>query len=314
MVPIIRALTAICFLVLFQGAAADVGATLTTGKITEVSVSSDMRRVTVKTEGIVGNHVESTAANPSRLIIDLAGVTVGKPLAVTGAGKDSSLGIRVAKNDLGARVVMDFGTSPVPGYRVRRLGSYLMVFFQDWTPPITQSQHRTGVDRPAVKEPPPVPGQRIRREEAGSIASHRAPREETHRMPRVKTRSEDISAVLQPVSEAVRPNDGPAELFIRSAEVAGGVIVLHVARRSNPATIYRIDLGVDFSQLGFSAARISPVGSEPTHPIRVATRKSPFWDENSQTPRIGPRKYQPVCAKVDRVRGPSQLPLKLSSR
>jgi hypothetical protein len=310
---IVRALTAICCVALFHGVAADVGAAIASGKIAEVNVSPDLRRVTVRTEGFMGNHKESTAANPSRLILDIPGMTLAKPPALTGAGKYGGLGIRTAQSESGARVVLDFGNAPIPEHRIRRLGNYLMVFLQEWNS-ATGPPHRAGWETaPAAKESASLPQEGIRRDNPWSNPGAKGAQQEAQPKPLPRSQREERPHRLRPVTEIIRSHNGSPELFIRSAEVSDGLIVLHVGARDNPAMIYRIDLGVDFSQLGFSAARISPVGSEPTRPIRVAARKSPFWDESPQ-PRIGPRKYQPACATVGGTKINSDRPMRVSSR
>jgi len=313
MLHIFRGLSALCFLVVLHGAVPGVCEALGVGKVAEVSVSPDVRRVSIKIDGIAGNHAESTAANPSRLIIDIPGAGVGKPLVVKGAGKESGLSIRVAKSESGARVVLDFGTASIPEYRVRRLGSFLMVFLQEWHPTIPKPQRAAVQEQPAEKELPPLSTHRIRRDDSEAMPSLRVPREREQQISRVRNGRAGQTEVRQAALAAAGPHHESAELFIRSAEVSGGLIVLHVARRSDPATLYRIDLGLDFTQLGFSAARISPVGSSSAAPIQVAARKSPFWDDTPPMPRIGPRKYQGVVAQVE-SREPAHGPLRVSRR
>lgn len=61
------------------------------------------------------------------------------------------------------------------------------------------------------------------------------------------------AVITAPEPTAVSDTSG---LVIKSAQVQNGKMVLHVIRESNPGTLYRIDLGVDFDHLGFSSAKI----------------------------------------------------------
>jgi len=207
------------------------------GKITEVSVSQDLRRVTIKSDGLIGPHTVSTGHNPSRLIIDVEGAGMAKPPQVNGVSRASSLAVRVAKTQSGASVVLDFGASSLPAHKIRRLGNYLLVFLQEW-------------------EPKPAPLAR-------SAPEKESIRDRPAHVVRCKTeRPYDASA---------------SELSIKSAAVVDGLIVITLASRDNPGVTYRIDLGVDFEKLGFSTARISASNPKPPEPIKLAAKRSPFW-------------------------------------
>jgi len=211
------------------------------GKITEVSVSQDLRRVTIKSDGLMGRHTVSTGLSPSRLIIDVEGAGMPKPPQLNGLAKASGLAVKVVKAQSGARVVLDFGASNLPAHKIRRLGNYLLVFLQEW-------------------EPKPAPSARSAPEKA-SFSDRAVP------VVRCKTeRPYDASA---------------SELSIKSAAVVDGLIVITLASRDNPGVTYRIDLGVDFQKLGFSTARISASDPNPPQPIEVAAKRSPFWAEEA---------------------------------
>jgi hypothetical protein len=285
----IRTLVAVTFLILSVSAAVQVPAALASGKIAEVNVSADAQRVSIRTEGNVGRHAESAVSNPSRLVIDIPSATLARPLNVTGAGRECGLGIRAAKSDSGARIVLDFGDGPMPQYRIRKVGHYLLVFIQDWNP----SGRPGSVTRPeptATREVTPKRRLWAAREDDWRTTANSARRDDRQRAVPSVNHEVTLMEPRQGPREADRPEETAGEVFIKSAEVDDGTIVLQVARKDDPEKLYRIDLGVDFRDLGFKTAKISPVEEPEPQPAQVVARQSPFRNAASLPARIGPRK------------------------
>lgn len=220
------------------------------GEISEITVTPDGRRVAIKSESRMGRHTEQVAGNPSRLIIDVSGTGITKVPRISGVTDRSPMDIRAAKTASGARVVLDFGRQPVPDHKVLRMDNYLIVFLGQGTARM-ESDARLRPERIQPKEPQAVP-----------VVS----------MPRKKLPANDVPDA--------------SDLSIQSAEIIDGLIVLKVSNKSDPSRAYKIDLGVDFRQLGFSTARISPlreiVGSSQSVPAAEGLRDR----------RMGPRKLQ----------------------
>jgi hypothetical protein len=61
-------------------------------------------------------------------------------------------------------------------------------------------------------------------------------------------------------------------LFIKSAEVIEGLIVLEVADRKEPHSAYRIKLGVDLAQQGFNTAHIRRISEKKQDGLTLAAR------------------------------------------
>jgi hypothetical protein len=265
----ISLVTAIAFVAIISGSAQAIPA----GKITAVTVSQDLRRVTIKSEGVIGPHTASVSENPSRLTIDMAGAGVAKNLQMRGVSQAAGLAVRVAKHQSGARVILDFGTSIIPAHKIRRLGNYLLVFLQKWDPkPISVNQiRREKVSLP--DQPTPVVRRKTERPHNGS----------------------------------------PAEVSIKSAEVVDGLVMVTLASRRNPGVTYRIDLGVDFEKLGFSTARISASDSKPPQRIKISSRKSPFWTDQPRTrigPRKSPPSSATVQHRNTRLERTARLSIR----
>lgn len=288
MIPRVRSLATLSLLILLVAAVVEDSAALTAGKIAEVNVSPDVRRVSIRTEGQVGNHAESTVTNPSRLVIDIAGASLAAPLVVSGAGRERGLGVRAAKNDSGVRLVLDFGASPVPAYRIRRVGSYLLVFLQDWHPS-TGRAGVTGFEPTASEELAPVPRKSSGREHGWRASAHAAQKPERRSLPTVSSRTEAMDT-LQHMIETPRTEEAPADLMVKSAEADNGAIVLLVARKSNPAKVYRIDLRIDLNEPEVRNGKISLVEQKGPRSAQAETTQSPFFGAPSPQPRIGPRK------------------------
>ena len=107
---------------------------LAAGKIADVKISPDLKRVVVKCEGLVDQRMSSSIQRSSLLVIDIAGAGLGDIERSTRSGREAGLEVRVSKTNSGARMVLDFGGAAVPEHKIRRVGDYLMVFLDQWTP------------------------------------------------------------------------------------------------------------------------------------------------------------------------------------
>lgn len=211
------------------------------GEITEISVTPDSKRISVRADGQIGRHSVFALENPNRLVLDIEDNGVSRETAISGTIA-AGLEIRAARKGSGSRVVLNFGNRPVPEHRVRTVGNYLLLFMEGWGVP------------------------------AG--ASFRTP---THR---------ERSPEPQPRQEPILSSS--PDLQIKSAEVANGLIVLKVANRAHPDRIFKIELGVDFDQLGFSAASIHPLAAFSKNSVSVP--RSATTQPQPQDNKSGPRK------------------------
>lgn len=98
--------------------------------------------------------------------------------------------------------------------------------------------------------------------------------------------------VQAPAQELQEPIvlSGSKDLQIKSAEVINGQIILKVVHRADQSRIYKIELGVDFDQLGFNTASIHPLSSLPrdTAVQKPAQKNSqPGGPRKSAAPLVG---------------------------
>jgi hypothetical protein len=96
----------------------------------------------------------------------------------------------------------------------------------------------------------------------------------------------DTIKVSKPYQAAVLSSS--ADIQIKSAEVANGNIVLKVVDRTNMERTYRIELGVDFSRLGFNTASIKPLSSYASPPAKSV--KTALNQRQPSETKPGPRK------------------------
>lgn len=228
--------------------------------ISEVSVSPDLRRVAIKTNGRIAEHTAAVTVHPPRLVVDIPNATLAQKPQILGLDKDSALQVRIAKTHSGAQVALDFGTAPVPDHKIREIDNYIIVLLGDW-----QAQPRAQVQA----EP-------------------------------AKTFAKRPNAVRPQSDQDIICADG-SELLIKSAEEVNGVIVLKVAKRTEPQRVYRIDLGVDLKHLGFNGASVHPSGGQGDEKDSAVGMTSNWAQPSAQGKQAGPRKTLTPTATASRV-------------
>ncbi len=226
---------------------------LAAGKIDDIKISPDLKRVVVKCEGHIDKGVSAPIVRSSLLVVDFVGAALGAVERSTRAGQGAGLEARVSKINSGVRLVLDFGGAAVPEHKIRRVGDYLMVFLGEWTP--------------KEATPPKIAAPNTSRPPAQSLQ------------------------VAQPkTNPPVKLGLDSSGFTVKSVEVVDGVIVLQVANRTNPGGNYRIELGINFDQLGFRVANIHPI-NEFQEPAILSRGLDRLWSKAAVSGiRVGPRK------------------------
>lgn len=186
------------------------------GRIVEVKATEDFRRVIIRCQGMVEPPAAYELAEPSRLVIDFLHAGMGDV-----EGKKEYVGqsireIRTGKLPKGSRLVVDFGENPVPQYQIRQIDNYFVVFLSDVPMEPAASAAPAPIRNAPIWEETPFP----------------------------------VTAASDP---------GPTDisgLVIKSAKVVKGMIVLEVENQSGQPKSYRVDIGIDFDQMGFHTAAV----------------------------------------------------------
>jgi hypothetical protein len=218
----------------------------------EVKVSPDLKRVIIKSSGQIADYNTFQLDRPPRLVIDVAGVSPGKLPKTLRPEQNGGLKIDLSESRSGTHVVLDFGGGAVPQHRIRRMDSYLIVFLDDWRPPVAASPSMASAHRTSKTVSPPVAAEK----------------------------HESSTPGLSQWSD----------LIIESADVIDGLIVLKVADKMRPERPYRIGLGVNLQRRGFVYAEIDPwpVAVGPALSNESASIHS--LEAMNGRPKVGPRK------------------------
>lgn len=99
------------------------------GSVTGVQMSDDRSKILISFDGTIGKHSTSVLARPARVVIDIDPAVLGSvpPRARPKNGPIEE--IRVGSLNTRVRVVLDFGSHPVPAFRVQRTEHAVAVVF-----------------------------------------------------------------------------------------------------------------------------------------------------------------------------------------
>ncbi|MBM3299368.1 MAG: AMIN domain-containing protein [Deltaproteobacteria bacterium] len=101
------------------------------GIITGVTISPDGKKVVIKYHGQIGKHAAFVMAQPFRLVVDFHSADLGQVSRKISVNRDPIREIRLGQDQSRARVVVDFGSNPVPPFQVGRMDNALSVVFGD---------------------------------------------------------------------------------------------------------------------------------------------------------------------------------------
>jgi len=111
-----------------------------TGFLTDVKIAQNQKRVIIKHEGEIGKHAAFVIERPYRLVIDFSSTSLGKTPRKINVNGSEIREIRLGQTPSRARLVLDFGSNPVPAFRIQRMDGAVLVLLGSVTAPrITQS-------------------------------------------------------------------------------------------------------------------------------------------------------------------------------
>lgn len=202
----------------------------TLGEIMHVKASKDFKRVIIKCNQKVEPPAAYELTDPSRLVIDFLNTGLGDIDSKTEFVGQPIREIRAAKLPRGARLVLDFGGNSVPEYQIRQIDNYFVVFLKEFAKERSPSMESEHVRLAPTWNENPFP--------LAPSSEHRA---------------------SSPSSGSVElTGTGSSGLSITSARVVNGIIVLEVQTHIGRVRTYRVDIGIDFDQMGFHTAAVRP--------------------------------------------------------
>jgi hypothetical protein len=207
--------------------------TFAAGKITDVKISPDSRRVIVTADGAMIPAGICRLEGTSKLAIDIPGIGLGDVDRTVRSLEAPVLEVKVSPTASGVRLVMDFGSASVPEHKIRRMENCLILQLSPWSA-------------------------------ADSVGDWAAPAG-------VRSASEPLqSSTTKQKARQIKAKGRAGDLEVKSAEVANGLIVLTVVRQDNPDRLYQIDLGVDLEHSGFHVASIRRLKGQDDPSKRVS--------------------------------------------
>ncbi len=99
------------------------------GTVTSADLSSDGRQITLRFEGTVGAHRTYVMENPSRLVMDFPNATLGSVKRKIPGSILAIKEVRLGQHEGRSRLVADFGSRPVPPFKISRVGGQIFVTF-----------------------------------------------------------------------------------------------------------------------------------------------------------------------------------------
>lgn len=237
-----------CFLV---AATCNYALAVDSGRITDVRVSSDLKQVLIRGDGPLGKHSAFVINQPYRLVMDFDSAGLGELPAKIRIDKGPIGEIRLGKVNSRSRVVLDFGSNPVPPYKVLHQGNFMVITLGEGVAPIP----RGGV---AIK---PL-----------HVASKPSSNVKAANSAKVPARSES-----------------PSGMSITTSGVKDNLIFMELADRNDPKRVYRVAIDFDVKANVIRHATLSDHAGNIQR-FELAPRDSATRDEDKPKAAAGPRR------------------------
>lgn len=210
--------TIACFASLIMVLTTSLGWARDGASLTGIQVSQDLKRITITSDGQVGEHKAFVMQSPNRLVMDLEGTTLGSAPTRLKVDRGPITEIRAGHKDSRTRIVVDFGSRPVPPYKVHRQGGAIVLALD----------HRAAL---APKTP-------------AAAAPQLAPGVDRPRPLHVKTEVKKPESTPKPAESASRPTD-LSDLVVKSSGVKEDLVFVELADRRDPKRIYHLVVDLD---------------------------------------------------------------------
>lgn len=224
------------------------------GNIVGVNVSQDAKHIVIRHEGVADRYSAFAIGGPNRLVIDFQETSLLNVPHKIRVGRNSIREIRLGYSGSRSRVVVDFGDSPVPPYRLHPESRRLVLV-------LGKALHGVRTSSLRSKRPAPVSPQ------APKLAK----------------------ASTKPASRTLNK----PKLSIESADVKDGQIVLELAERTHPKRTCRLVLEVDMDRMKVRRAAIDDPKRNLRSRALMKSHRNAAASPRYSGSRRGPRKEAP---------------------
>lgn len=253
------------------------------GAISTVRISPDLRQIVVRADGVLGRHTAFAFEKPYRLVVDFESTSLGKIPSKIKLEKPPISEIRLGKLENRARLVIDFGENPVPPYAIERQDNMVVIALGEAGPPKSDDQADN------IQESDRKPQKR-------SVASAKPvlmKKEQNQVSEQVPAPTPLKNNASQPVSKK-RNDSSQAEYALKKAVLSNDLLLIEFHDPRNPSQTYSLAIEIDLKDKTLKKASLSnPDGgikrfeiAEFEQPNDRPAQKT----TTSSTPAHGPRK------------------------
>ncbi len=221
------------------------------GDITGVRLSPDLKHIVIECDGPVGDYEAFVIGQPYRLVIDFEGTGLGRFKRVMKVARKPIDEIRTGSSGSKSRVVVDFGSIPVPPYKIHRENNRVLVVLgrASGGSPVVTGRRKPARQRHARKRPGP---------------------------PEVRRASPSSS--------------DDASFRLRSSSVSGDTVVLELLDAKNKDKACRIELKMDVDAMKLIEATLSNADGKSETVKLAETVGAPDAAATEEPPKVGPRR------------------------
>lgn len=242
-----------------------------------VQISPDLRQIFIKCDNPVGRHSAFIMQRPYRLVLDFDSMGLAKVPGKIAVNRGGISEIRLGSNNNKARIVIDFGDSPVPAFNIEKRSEMAVVNLGD----AGGYRPQEAAERTFSPEPKMLP----------------APKHVKSAVPTNK--NTEIAAIRQSAKYNL------PSLQVRKSGLKDNLVFVELVDRRDPKQLYRLVVDLDHKNLDVRQASISDAGGKLRTFDLAAKEESNSRSAQQQAKLIGPRKDAPAesdAAVVDVIK------------
>lgn len=216
------------------------------GAISTVRISPDLRQIVVRADGVLGRHTAFAFDKPYRLVIDFESTSLGKIPSKIKLEKPPISEIRLGKLENRARLVIDFGENPVPAYAIERQDNMVVIALGEAGPPKSdgQADNFQESDRKPQKRPVSI---------AKPVTLKKEQNQVSEQVPAPTPLKNNAS---QPVSKK-RQESNQAEYALKKAVLSNDLLLIEFHDPQNATQTYSLAIEIDMKDKILKKASLS---------------------------------------------------------